>query len=859
MIVHVGTPKTGTTALQGFLSTHRSELKSRGILYPGTGLSLPGVPKHRWLAFALRDGDRASFDAHVAAVESECDERTRTVILSSEGVFNFWIDCAERAKRWFADLSDRYSVCFWLWLRDPADYCTSWYVQTARMPYDPHTPIWGHAKSPAAFLDDPWVAAHLDYRAIANDIESIFGPGSLYLFDYNGQTVAQACELLEISDLAVSEPRKNLSHMTFSAVELLHVTNAYSLAGNAKRIAIAAIDEIDATIGASAPAFALDYATRERARALCTMTRDDIAHAHEKSLERWKRLGAGPRTVYSFIVDRHPRFALQAHTFLETLLATGVAPQDVIAHVLPEVDAKTIASIERFGVRQSPLMPILDGAYCNKIAQLLALADLDVDHFILCDTDLAFLTDPAELADGSVRAKPVDVANPPLTLLDEIRAALGIAREPNLVPTSLREALTYSVNCNGGLYVIPGVLAAPIARQWFEETKRVLELRNLLGRYVIHADQIGFAMAMLRLGLEVHSIPIAWNFPYHLADSIPREVGDEPKILHYHDRSSHDGTLLASADASANLAAGVVNRILRAGRSKRRLILHVGASKTGSTALQRFLYAERATLRERDILYPSTGLEETPDRKHTWLVASLVNGDRSEFARRMALVESEAAQGATTIVLSTEGLFNHWWDFAPEARGWLAALVESYDVRCCLWLREPVAFFRSYYLQLLRNPRYEAGAAYGVDLTPAEMLAIPWVAKHLDYEAFRRELEATFGAAATYVFAYRSDIVEHACALLAYATRTRSERRDNVSELNAAGVALLGVLNRSALDALEKERGYALVAEIAAEIGSACGPFELNEPDRARVSALCTMSAEELRRLDADSNARWSP
>lgn len=102
LILHVGAPKTGTTALQIALADARGKLHDRGVLYPGTGdesahhfLALPldfETMAPRILAQAYGRSALAAmrdFEARWAVLEGEIrDTRPRQVIMSSEYLFD---------------------------------------------------------------------------------------------------------------------------------------------------------------------------------------------------------------------------------------------------------------------------------------------------------------------------------------------------------------------------------------------------------------------------------------------------------------------------------------------------------------------------------------------------------------------------------------------------------------------------------------------------------------------------------------------------------------------------------------------------------------------------------------------------
>jgi len=273
------------------------------------------------------------------------------------------------------------------------------------------------------------------------------------------------------------------------------------------------------------------------------------------------------KSIYSFVVDGDRRFTNQAGIFLKTLTAVGVRPCSIIAQVTPRATQDARDLIDSFDVTQISLECVLDGAYCNKIGQLSALLDLDADFVVLCDTDLAFLDDISGLFDPrSIRAKPVDLPNPPIDILDTIRLALGITSEPRLVPTDCDPyTQTYSTNCNGGLYIIPRRFLAPLARHWFAETQAIRNKIDLLKTWTMHSDQVGFAMTMLRLGLDIEPIPRDYNFPLHLSRRFRPLAVSIPKVLHYHHLIDGNGFIERVGNSVIDEAVDAVNLILGRG------------------------------------------------------------------------------------------------------------------------------------------------------------------------------------------------------------------------------------------------------------------------------------------------------
>ncbi len=121
-----------------------------------------------------------------------------------------------------------------------------------------------------------------------------------------------------------------------------------------------------------------------------------------------------------------------------------------------------------FGVRALDLPLGPDGAYTNKINQLFTLADEDFDVLVACDTDLAIMRPLDEAATTEfVRARRVDQENPPLAVLERIREFLGVPQQPALAaPTCCPAAMTYAMNCNGGMLLIPRRFMRPLGEAW---------------------------------------------------------------------------------------------------------------------------------------------------------------------------------------------------------------------------------------------------------------------------------------------------------------------------------------------------------------------------------------------------------
>jgi hypothetical protein len=273
-----------------------------------------------------------------------------------------------------------------------------------------------------------------------------------------------------------------------------------------------------------------------------------------------------------------------------------------------------------------------------------------------------------------------------------------------------------------------------------------------------------------------------------------------------------------------------------------RVILHAGTPKTGTTSLQVYLARKRDELARRGLIYPPTDGGPSSKPKHQWLVGALMAPDGREFKRRLELLLN--TQDAHTLILSTEGLFHHWWDFSKGGREALRWLGEVVPVGLMVWFREPVEFVRSNYIQMLKNPTGFV-PCYGRDLSIEQVLDDPWFARHLDYVGFVRDAERLLGAGTVMPFAYDGDTI----GLFLAATGVSDVGAEALNEhptMGAVGTELLRVLNRRELDVEQKRKAVELIGRLDAMLGPASERLVLSEDTERRIRDLSQASVRAL-------------
>ena len=268
-----------------------------------------------------------------------------------------------------------------------------------------------------------------------------------------------------------------------------------------------------------------------------------------------------------------------------------------------------------------------------------------------------------------------------------------------------------------------------------------------------------------------------------------------------------------------------------------KLIIHAGTPKTGTTSLQAYLDKNQRKLRGKGILYPHNieTLQNSTAPKHQWFEKNLVTTHRGNFLENFKNIISQVKKDTHTIILSSEGIYNYWWDFPDESKDILYELSKRFDVEILVWFREPLAFIESYYKQCIRNPQIENNPCYGKDLSFAEMLDIEWFSQHLNYQGFVTECQTLFGKNNVTVFEYKGDVVQEVIRKLGLETPHDNPTPRQNKSLNSASIALLRTINRYAIKAKHKALLIPHLKEINGILEGYADDSLIDEESRKRV------------------------
>lgn len=172
--------------------------------------------------------------------------------------------------------------------------------------------------------------------------------------------------------------------------------------------------------------------------------------------------------------------------------------------------------------------------------------------------------------------------------------------------------------------------------------------------------------------------------------------------------------------------------------AQRKLILHVGLPKTGTSALQRWCDINREVLSSIGVDYPDKYLDPFVP-KHQFLVQEIMQCGFPKLKEIVALVREE------TVVLSTEGLTNHFIDFPSDGMATFREILRDFEITVFVVTRERDAWTKSYYKQCVINPPSQV-YPYATALPLAEFSLLPRIRFLAEVDMQLDRLAQSFGA-----------------------------------------------------------------------------------------------------------------
>lgn len=249
LYIHIGRPKVGSTAIQGFLRTNRKTLLENGMLYPVTGERQNA--SHQLAAVLLRDaGKRANLPSAEDLYRDLIDEiessSVASCVISSE---NFYFVQPKHVAKALADKFDVKIICY---IRRQDEVLVSSYIQELRddtLEEDERDDI-------DRYLNRPDRLSFLDYQDMMDKWASVFGVENIIVRVYekgqlNGDLFNDVMDAigLPLTD-EYSKPQKRANATPSSDVlEIIKLVNRFPASDTIRKQIKRYLVEISENIG----------------------------------------------------------------------------------------------------------------------------------------------------------------------------------------------------------------------------------------------------------------------------------------------------------------------------------------------------------------------------------------------------------------------------------------------------------------------------------------------------------------------------------------------------------------------------------------------------------------------------------
>lgn len=281
--------------------------------------------------------------------------------------------------------------------------------------------------------------------------------------------------------------------------------------------------------------------------------------------------------------------------------------------------------------------------------------------------------------------------------------------------------------------------------------------------------------------------------------------------------------------------------------SKKKIILHIGLPKTGSTALQQALHQSREALLRQGVLYPAK-VHCEDDPKHNFVLDLVRKGQGYDIS------SERGYKTASRIVISNEALSNDFYHHGMEQNRQLADLLRVHgELEICMVLRRERDWLRSYYKQAVINQSVKGKSHYQNSLPIDAFRDMEPVRRLLDFGSLIQDISAGFQAPVR-VMRYEeiqvSQVIQYCTGLPVDLGSLRGRHNESVSD---AAVEIMRQLNAE-IGSIEEKCAWSnlLVKASGAKhavlgtLAARATPEAVAALDRAKIDSVRFLSGETL-------------
>lgn len=210
------------------------------------------------------------------------------------------------------------------------------------------------------------------------------------------------------------------------------------------------------------------------------------------------------------------------------------------------------------------------------------------------------------------------------------------------------------------------------------------------------------------------------------------------------------------------------------------IFIHIGLPKTGTSALQKYLYDNSSLLLSKGVFY-DLNVNSADDPKHQWLISIL---------RQAATLQKECNLSRfckhDRVILTTESITNEFPLFGRDSIKYFGDLIKKYGkVGFLLVLREPSVWAKSYYKQSIMNAKSTRMPFYGTSLCFEEYIRLPYIRKLMDQEWLADSIEKAFSVP-VFILRYEQSTIEEIAQVMVGGDLLREKQKIKTMELNSS-------------------------------------------------------------------------
>ena len=695
LYIHIGAHKTGTTALQDYFHINRSLLKENGVLYPGV------YQNHHRVAFELTREDKPFLDpkSQVFEVFSEIAENTaryRKFILSSEGFLENDTLALPRLVETLTYFKIKIPVKIVLYCRHQPTWIESDYQQDIKQ-----IPI-RTTETIREFIREKKVSQFIDYDAILNRWAFFFGKENMIVVLYKTGQISsgifddfkqilrlpKGLELSPPSPMTYSNAGFNthtveflrwlnilkIDDFDFEEVKSLLNSEQKSNSGGYHLIPSDLVQEINRNFEQSNKQVALEYCQKP----------DGILFQHQDNekpndepvyQQQDKFIPESFSRQISQIKDHDPDLLESIYYHLLVLQSTDLivdsAKNKFAGHL------KKIIPIDNKQILQNKLPGIR-----YKDAKLIQQTESWTTELTVTASN--FLEQTFDHS-GDIKDN-ISVENSVITIFSK-----GI--DPYFF-------LNKTMGFSGGTTLLMVNLEAPTDTflQVFFQTTGNQEY--ILANSFLRKVQKGLNTICVLITHE------AYNGKLRI------DPGSEPGLYLIHKIEIRSGKYLKNDFDIKQSSKGIETKV------ETTLFLHVGPHKTGTTAIQNYLWINKSTLKENGILYPGKY------HHHALLFWELQQAEMpySKNTSEVSNIFTEISESIgryRSIILSCESFYKEDRWITPKIKELLTLFNINIPVKIILTIRAQAFWVESAYQQSVKGILSRSASTFGQYLPEA--------------------------------------------------------------------------------------------------------------------------------------------